>query len=139
MLYRPNAEPASNKLRTARRVWIALYEIRDFIFDLYAIKMCRCGGAQRSVPSSKVGHNENNGTRGKLARAATPWAPPTGVASGRTLPGDGVTDAGWRVNREDCRLLVHPRAMPRVMGLPLALTGVPFPKPNLVQYVVDRM
>ena len=53
--------------------------------------------------------------------------------------GDGVTDAGWRVNREDCRLLVHPRAMSRVMGLPLALTGVPFPKPNLVQHVVDRM
>ena len=72
-------------------------------------------------------------TRGKLA------ATPTEVWRVGELCGDGVTDAGWRVNREDCRLLVHPRAMSRVMGLPLAFTGVPFPKPNLVQHVVDRM
>ena len=112
-----------------------------FIFDVSAIKMCRCGGAH------ECGHNkktEHEGSGGKLARAPRPphtWAPPTmkGDCGEWENSGDGVTDAGWRVNREDCRLLVHPRAMSRVMGLPLAFTGVPFPKPNLVQPVVDRM
>jgi hypothetical protein len=83
-----------------------------------------------------------NGTRGKLRAGPRPPAthgPHPQRCGEWENSGDGVTDAGWRVNREDCLLLVHPRAMSRVMGLPLALTGVPFPKPNLIQHVVDRM